>query len=207
MKKHTRIFTKICSCLLFISLLFTLSACSAAPVQEPPPEGYSFMETPPDNQIVYNTYSGEACFITTDPEKLVEFDCELIVIAKFLGNTDSFVANGDYIYTRGLFEVTDVLKGSYQDSYLEVIYEGGIVPASEYFGSSGSNNEREHQYVKQWNSDYSVDLKSGSSYVLLLSHWEDDYSILGDRFGAMPYQDGKAYDYNSSSYKTFSFMQ
>ena len=49
-------------------------------------------------------------YMTTDPEQIADWYCDFVVIGKFLGNTDTFVANGDHIYTKGLFEVTDVLK-------------------------------------------------------------------------------------------------
>ena len=218
MKKHTRIFSTIFTCLLSAVLLLCMPACAATPAQEPAPEGYSFIELPSEDQI-YGRFGGSKMYMTTDPELLADWYCDLVIVGKFLGNTDTFVANGDYIYTKGLLEVTDVLKGSYEDKYIEAVYDGGVISVDEYIAALNTSeitsygldqipgNERAIRYIESRDPEYGADPTPGTTYVVLLRTSDIGYKVQVDAYGFMPYQNGKAYDYNSSSYKTFSFMQ
>ncbi len=204
--------------ILLVIMVFSLTACSSTKTLEPAPEGYSFIKPPSEEQI-YSRFGNSKMYMTTDPEQIADWYCDFVVIGKFLGNTDTFVANGDHIYTKGLFEVTDVLKGDYAGQYLEAVYGGGAISVDEYLdalepgeiSSYGLNkipqNERSSLYVEERDPEYGVDPTPGTTYILLLSDSDIGYAVQGDTFGVMPYQDGKAYDYATNSYKTFSFME
>ena len=107
--------------ILLVIMVFSLTACSSTKTLEPAPEGYSFIKPPSEEQI-YSRFGNSKMYMTTDPEQIADWYCDFVVIGKFLGNTDTFVANGDHIYTKGLFEVTDVLKGDYAGQYLSLIH-------------------------------------------------------------------------------------
>ena len=68
-------------------------------------------------------------------------------------------------------------------------------------------NERARQYIEKRVADTGAEPEKDTAYILLLIQTAKGYAIQIDKFGMIPMQDGKAYDYATNSYKTFSFME
>lgn len=214
-----------------LACLFILPACSGSPTRSESPgrakenvvspvtngvDQYVFMQRPSEDQILSSGYS-IADYIYTDCESLSGM-ANLIVTGKYLGDIDSFVDSSGMIYTKALFEVQKTLKGTWQNSTIEVTYAGGIVPLDEFMASLtedriekyGYNtipeNERAALYIERKLEDGAQPTK-GTSYLILLSQRAGENTLLSDGFGLLKMQNGKAYDYTTNSYKTFSFMQ
>ena len=206
---------------ILLVMVFSLTACSSTRTLEPAPEGYSFIEPPSEEQI-YGRLESSSMHMTNNPEQIANWYCDVIVVGKFLGNTDTFMLDSDIpmIYTRGLFEVTDVLKGNYDEEYIEAAYYGGIISIAEYIDSLSpvqlknygldqiSESNCDNLYIEERESENSAEPEPAVSYILLLAKSDDGYyTIQSGALGMLPYQDGKAYDYATNSYKTFSFME
>lgn len=216
MKKQGKFFVKAVSGFLAVMLVLALAGCSGTSKQEPP-KGYSFMEEPDEEQI-YSCTKNTSLYVTTDPQEIADHYSDLIVAGKFLGNTDVFIKNG-FIYTCGLFEVGEVFKGSYDKSYIEAVYSGGVIPMDEYIQAVSDHQvkkcdldqvpeaEREDLYMEQRDSQYGVKLESGENYALLLKKIDGKYVIQGDCFGALPYHNERAYCYTSSGVTEYSFEE
>ena len=219
LKKRIRVYVKSFACLIITSLLVALSACSStpsAPETTPGPDGYTLIAEPSKEQII-GSAERYASYGTNNAETLAK-DATLIVVGKFLGNTESY-AETNMIYTKGLFEVQDVLKGSYEEKYIEAVYNGGAVPLNQYMEGLTEDqiknygydqipeNERARQYIEKRVADTGAEPEKDTTYILLLIQTAKGYAIQIDKFGMIPMQDGKAYDYATNSYKTFSFME
>ncbi|WP_195975695.1 hypothetical protein [Hydrogeniiclostridium mannosilyticum] len=216
MKKHTRVL----SCLLSAALLLAMSACAAAPVQAPAPEGYSFIESPAsDSQIVGKAGASAPMYITTCADDLFKM-VPIVVQGEFLGNTDTRFSNDGTksVYTKGLFRIEKVFKGDYEDPYIEALYPGGYFPLDKYIEEIGGylaqhggydqipENERAGKFI-DGTSEFSASPEPGNSYILFLKPSLKEYWVQTAKFGILHVQGNQAYDYDTQSYKTFAFMQ
>ena len=187
LKKRIRVYVKSFACLIITSLLVALSACSStpsAPETTPGPDGYTLIAEPSKEQII-GSAERYASYGTNNAETLAK----------------------------------DVVKGSYEEKYIEAIYNGCAVPLNQYLEGLTEDqiknygydqipeNERARQYIEKRVVDTGAEPEKDTTYILLLIQTAKGYAIQIDKFGMIPMQDGKAYDYATNSYKTFSFME
>lgn len=200
-----------CTLILALSAALLLTGCSPAA-----PEGYSFAPEPTDRRRVLPVeYSTSKT--PNDIEERSEF-MELILSGKFLGNTDFYI-RGEWIIATGLFEVETVYKGSFEKKYIEVEYVGRFIPLDIYMVQQTQcradlsaydhipAEERADWYIEQRVQGPVSKPEPGKSYLLLPSLTSSqEYMVRDDNYDMLPMQDGKAYDYSTGAYTTFSFM-
>lgn len=126
----------------FVLCLVLLSGC--AEVQKLPASSPSSAEAAPSmtaSSLFFAedpqqklTLATTADYVLMTPQQ-VSSKADLVVLGQFVKNLGSWVEENGRVYTKGMVRVTNILKGELREREIEVVFNGGVVPLSDYLGS------------------------------------------------------------------------
>lgn len=142
-------------------------------------------------------------YISTDFNDIVK-GADLVVRAKYIKNTDTYVSTGRLPITKAEFNIVEIIKGDYSFDAITVEYYGGTVSMYEYIqtmseaeklkgGYDYSEDEAKKIAVTYLDEENGVSFESDREYVICLGYNKDDgsYMIHSDAFGMSEVVDGK----------------
>ena len=170
-----------------------------------------------NNRKVYEVTSTND-YLYTKPSDLYE-KSTLTIVGKSERKISSYIGGTSLPSTLQEFEVLKVIKGNYDKNKINILYNGGESPLSEYEKSLNTEQLakrgldkveiKKDDVVRYKNLEAPIELNENDEYLIFLVYDESkDLYLLGSNgYSVLKIENNKIYDYNTKSFKETNLLK